>query len=288
MSLVGPRRRTTTTDLTKGVVRLGLQATGLWRRALRNGLDIRLRAMDLHLNRLPPAFDGYRVLQISDPHFDAAEGLGQAVVDAVTGTEVDLCVLTGDFRAANQGPFTETGIVEPLGAIRERVVAPDGFFLILGNHDVADMVDPIERLGYRALINETHRLRRGGQEIALTGIDDVHEYYTPAAAAAVAVHDPAACGILLAHSPEFAGEAAAAGFALYLCGHCHGGQLCLPGGWPLITHLLRHQDLYAGLWRHGAMVGYTSPGAGLSTLPVRLNCPAEVTLFRLRADPDQS
>jgi hypothetical protein len=80
-----------------------------------------------------------------------------------------------------------------------------------------------------------------------------------------------------------AGEAAAAGYSLYLCGHCHGGQMCLPGGRPLLTHLSRHRDLYAGLWRQGEMWGYTSMGAGLANPPVRFNCPGEVTEFRLRA-----
>ena len=126
-------------------------------------------------------------------------------------------------------------------------------------------------------------MRRGGQAIALTGIDDVHRYYTPAADAALAALAADACGIVLAHSPEMAGEAAAAGYSLYLCGHCHGGQICLPGGRPLLTHLSRHRDLYAGLWRQGEMWGYTSMGAGLANPPVRFNCPGEVTEFRLRA-----
>ena len=146
------------------------------------------------------------------------------------------------------------------------------------------MVAPFRRIGLTVLINRTHHVRRGAQALALTGIDDVHRYYTPAASAALAAHDPQAFGIVLAHSPEMAGEAAAAGHDLYLCGHCHGGQVCLPGGRPLITHLSRHRDLYAGLWRYGEMWGYTSRGAGLADPPVRFNCQGEVTEFRLRAE----
>jgi hypothetical protein len=146
------------------------------------------------------------------------------------------------------------------------------------------MVAPLRHLGVSVLINRTHHLHRGGQAIAVTGIDDVHRYYTPAADAALAALDPHAFGIVLAHSPEMAGAAAAAGHSLYLCGHCHGGQLCLPGGRPLITHLSRHRDLYAGLWRYGAMWGYTSTGAGLADPPIRFNCQGEVTEFRLHAE----
>ena len=277
----GPRR-----DLPLGAVkaglRLGLKLCGLWQRGLANGLDICYRTVELSLPRLPRAFDGYRILHITDPHFDVAEELAEAIVRTVTGAEVDLCVLTGDFRAAERGPFTEVGILEPLAAIRRGVRAADGFLATLGNHDVAGMVAPLRRLGLWVLINQTHHVRRGGQAIALTGIDDVHSYYTPAADAALAAHDPAMFGIVLAHSPEMAGEAAAAGYDMYLCGHCHGGQLCLPGGRPLITHLSRHRDLYAGPWRHRAMWGYTSSGAGLADPPIRFNCRGEVTEFRLR------
>ena len=271
-------------DVAKLGLRLVLTLCGLWQRGLANGLDIRYRRVELGFERLPRAFDGYRILQISDPHFDAADGLKEAIVRTVAGADVDLCVLTGDFRNAECGPFTQTAILEPLAAIRQSVRASDGFLATLGNHDVADMVAPLRRLGLRVLINRTHHVRRGAQTIGLTGIDDVHRYYTPAAQAALAAHDPRTFGIVLAHSPEMAGEAACAGYALYLCGHCHGGQLCLPGGRPLITHLSRHRDLYAGLWRQGAMWGYTSSGAGVAKPPVRFNCQGEVTEFLLRAE----
>jgi uncharacterized protein len=278
----GPRRDLPL-DLVKVGLSLGLRLCGLWQRGLANGLDICYRTLELSLPRLPREFDGYRILHISDLHLDAANGLGEAIVRAVAGAEVDLCVLTGDFRNVERGPFTQTTILEPLAAIRDAIRASDGFWATLGNHDTADMVAPLRQLGLPVLVNRTHHVRRGAQAIALTGIDDVHRYYTPAARAALAAHDADACGIVLAHSPEMAGEAAAAGYSLYLCGHCHGGQLCLPGGRPLITHLSRHRDLYAGLWRHGQMWGYTSTGAGLANPPVRFNCPGEVTEFRLRA-----
>jgi hypothetical protein len=279
----GPRRDLPL-DLVKLALCLSLQLCGLWRRGLANGLDIDYRIVELGVARLPRAFEDYRILHITDPHFDAADGLSDAIVRTVADVQVDLCVLTGDFRNAERGPFTQTAILEPLAAIYRSVRARDGFLATLGNHDVADMVAPFQRIGLRVLLNRTHHVRRGRETIALTGIDDVHRYYTPAARAALAAHDPEVFGIVLAHSPEMVAEAAAAGHDLYLCGHCHGGQLCLPGGRPLITHLTRHRDLYAGRWRHGAMQGYTSTGAGLAYPPVRFNCRGEVTEFRLHVD----
>jgi uncharacterized protein len=282
----GPRPPTETPRPLLAALRLGLKLTGLWRRGVANGLDVRLRTLGLELPGLPAAFDGYRVLQIADPHLDAAPGLAEAILRSVAGIEADLCVLTGDFRATDEGPFLQTDILEPLAAIRAAVRAADGFLATLGNHDPADTVPHLERLGFEVLINRSRHIWRGDERIAVTGVDDVHRYYTPAAAAALARHDPALFAIALAHSPEFAGEAALRGYRLYLCGHTHGGQVCLPGGRPVITHLNRHRDLHSGLWQHRGMTGYTSRGAGMSSLPVRFNCPPEVTLFTLAGGAD--
>ena len=278
----GPRRKTRTSEPVKLAIRLGLKLAGLWPRCVANGVDVQLRTLPIGLPRLPSSFDGYRILHVADPHFDAAPGVADAIVRSVAGVEADLCVFTGDFRAADGGPFTQTGILEPIAAIVGTVRAADGCLATLGNHDSADMVPALEGLGLRVLLNETWCLRRRDETLTVTGVDDVHRFFTPAALAALAAHDRRRFGLVLAHSPELAGEAAAAGHLLYLCGHTHGGQLCLPGGWPVITHLSRHKDLYAGLWRCGELTGYTSRGAGLSTLPVRLNCRPEVTLLVLR------
>ena len=77
-------------------------------------------------------------------------------------------------------------------------------------------------------------------------------------------------------------EAAAAGFDLMLSGHTHGGQLCLPGGIPIKLEARLPRSMGAGAWRYAEMAGYTSVGAGTSLLPVRLNCPPEITLHTLR------
>jgi predicted MPP superfamily phosphohydrolase len=264
---------------------LGLKLTGLWGRGLANGLDVRLRTLQLELPDLPAAFQGYRILHLADPHFDAAPGLAAAILEAVAGLEVDLCVCTGDFRAHDRGPFIETEILEPLEALRRNVRAADGFVATLGNHDCADMASEFAALGYDLLLNQSRRLRRGGAEILMTGVDDVYCFYTPAAAAALSALEPATFGLALVHSPELAHQAATAGYGLYLCGHSHGGQVCLPGGRPVVTNLpRRHRHLASGLWRYRTMTGYTSPGAGLSGLPVRFNCPPEVTLLVLGRD----
>jgi len=126
------------------------------------------------------------------------------------------------------------------------------------------------------------RLERGGAAIGLAGIDDAHYYRTHSLHRAA--HDIAdeTCAILLSHTPEPYRNAAHAGFDLMLSGHTHGGQICLPGGVPVITDSDAPRWVSRGPWRFGNLAGYTSVGCGSSIVDVRLNCPPEVTLHRLR------
>jgi predicted MPP superfamily phosphohydrolase len=87
--------------------------------------------------------------------------------------------------------------------------------------------------------------------------------------------------ILLSHTPEVYRQAAHAAFDLLLCGHTHGGQICLPGQVPIILDARIPRHLGRGPWQYQQMVGYTSPGAGTSVIDVRLNCPPEVTVHEL-------
>ena len=89
--------------------------------------------------------------------------------------------------------------------------------------------------------------------------------------------------ILLSHTPEVYRQAAEAGFVLMLSGHTHGGQLCLPGSIPIKLEAVLPRSMGAGAWKYRGMNGYTSVGVGTSILPVRLNCPAEITLHVLRS-----
>ena len=67
-----------------------------------------------------------------------------------------------------------------------------------------------------------------------------------------------------------------------LCGHTHGGQICLPGGIPIFTHLYSGRKFYRGLWNYGNMKGYTSPGCGAVAIPVRFNSQSEIALITLK------
>ncbi len=260
---------------------LGLRLLGLFERGRRNAIDIRLRRLELRFPGLPPAFDGFRLLQLTDLHVDALPEAMEAARRIAAEQEADLCVLTGDYRFRVSGPHAQ--ILPGLRALRDSLRTAEGVVAVLGNHDSAAMVEDFEALGIRVLVNETMSLARAGETIHLTGTDDVHYYFTAAACEALAAAPPG-FKIALIHSAELADVAAEQGFALYLAGHTHAGQVCLPGGRPILTHMSRFRRYAAGLWRHGAMQGYTSSGVGVSALPVRFNCPGEVVLITLRRD----
>jgi hypothetical protein len=278
------------------LVRDGLSRAGLLQDLTRLSLDIRRTEIDLAFADLPAAFDGYRILQISDPHFDAADGIGEAIRARVAGVPVDLCVFTGDYRAAENGTFRQRSILAPMKRIVDEVAAADGSLAVLGNHDTQEMVEPLEEtVGVRVLTNEQVEVARGGETITLLGFDDPYRFHSASSRrfAATLAGELGASGqepdrgnpfrIMLVHTPDLAETAAGLGCSLYLCGHTHGGQICLPGGLPIVKHLHKETGLGRGLWRRRQMIGYTSLGAGVAgSLPIRLFAPAEITLFRLR------
>ena len=220
-----------------------LRLTRQYERGVRNARDVVLREIELPLERLPAAFDGFTILHLSDLHLDGMPGLETIVLDRVGRREVDLCVLTGDYRTELHGPIGPTmDRLRPLVAgLRSR----HGFLGVLGNHDGCHMVEPMEAMGIRMLINESVVLSRGEARLQVVGTDDVHYYFTDQAIHALEKARNEFT-VALIHSPELYDAAAEAGVDLYLCGHTHAGQVCLPGGRPLITHLSRGRRLLQG------------------------------------------
>jgi predicted MPP superfamily phosphohydrolase len=256
-----------------------LKLTRQYERGVRNAWDIAVRRMDVPLRRLPASFDGFTVLHLSDLHLDGMPGLEEAILERVGGQGFDLCVLTGDYRTELHGPIRPT--MERLQPLVSRLRSRHGVLAVLGNHDDCHMVAPMEAMGIRVLVNESVRLTRGEDVLQVVGTDDVHYYFTDQAVHALeAARD--AFTVALVHSPEVFDTAAELGVDLYLCGHTHAGQVCLPGGRPVIKHLARGRRLYRGVWRHGQMVGITNAGVGTSGVPVRFNTRGEILVLTLR------
>jgi uncharacterized protein len=260
------------------LMRLALRAAGMHGRGLRNALRIQLRHNDVELRRLPPAFEAYTLLQLSDLHLDMNPALLGALIERISGLEYDACVMTGDFRYRTFGPL------EPSMTALARLVAhlKGPAYAVLGNHDSIRMVPHIEDLGVRVLLNESVAVARAGDSLFLAGIDDAHYFRTHSLHKAAHEIPRDACAVLLSHTPEPYRHAAHAEFSLMLSGHTHGGQICLPGGIPVLTDCDAPRAYARGPWRYHELVGYTSVGCGSSIVDVRLNCLPEVTLHRLR------
>ena len=264
--------------LSHAVISAILMATGLYWRGLSNAAKVELRENLIVSPRLPQAFDGLTILQLSDLHVEMSEAAMDRVVALLEGASYDLCVLTGDYRAKTWGSHEAaiSGVARVREALRGEVYG------VLGNHDTILMVPALETMGITMLLNEGKIIERAGERIHLAGIDDAHYYRMDNLDKAAAEIPPGAFSILISHTPEIYRQAAHADFDVLLSGHTHGGQICLPGHIPITLDSVLPRSMGSGPWRYHDMVGYTSVGAGSSVVPVRFNCPPEITLHRFR------
>ncbi len=265
------------------LIRLTLRGLGLYGRGLRNAAAIEIRHNEVIIPKLPDTFDGFTLLHLSDLHLDMDPAYPAVLIERLQQVDYDVCVLTGDFRAKTYGDCDAA--IAALAEVRPHLRGP--VYAILGNHDSIRMVPGIEALGITLLLNEAVALEREGARIHLAGIDDPHYYQVDNFDKATATISPEEVSILLSHSPETYRHAAHADFDLMLSGHTHGGQICLPGGIPLMTNADCPRRFCRGAWRHHAMQGYTSAGSGASVVGVRYNCPPEIALHHLRMRPAQ-
>jgi predicted MPP superfamily phosphohydrolase len=265
-------------SLAPAIIITALKLAGLYGRARRNAEQVVVKRNELRFASLPESFNGYTILHISDMHVDMSEAAMRRLVGLLDGMEYDLCVLTGDYRGKTFGPFDAA--LKGVAKVTTHLKRP--IFGVLGNHDTIQMVPAMEAMGISMLINECAVITRGNQQIYLAGIDDAHFFRVDNIEKAASQIPKDGFSILLSHTPEIFRQAAHANFNLMLSGHTHGGQLCLPGSIPIKLEAILPRRMGAGAWQYNEMSGYTSVGAGSSVVAVRLNCPPEVTLHRLR------
>jgi uncharacterized protein len=262
--------------LMQATIEIALRVTGTYWRGRANARKVQVRRNIVRLPNLPSAFDGFTVLHLSDLHADLSGPAMQRAAELAHGLVYDLCVLTGDYRGRTHGdcrPCLE-------GVARLREALRGDIYAVLGNHDSIAMVPDLEALGIRMLLNECVAIDRGAALIYLAGVDDAHFYRADNIEKAAAEIPRGYVSVLLSHTPEIYRQAAHAGFALMLSGHTHGGQICLPGGIPILLEADLPRAFGAGAWRHAGMAGYTSVGAGSSVVPVRFNNRPEITLHQ--------
>jgi predicted MPP superfamily phosphohydrolase len=245
----------------------------------------RVVTVDVPIEHLPAALDGFTIVQISDIHVGPTikQRYVDAIVDAVNRLKPDLIAITGDVVDGSVEQLASH--TRPLGRLSSRY----GAYLVTGNHEYYSGADQwiaeFQRLGLHVLMNEHVVLDHDGARVLIAGVTDyTAEHFDPAhrsdpLAALAGAPGDVRVRVLLAHQPRTAHAAADAGFTLQLSGHTHGGQF-FP--WNFFVRL--QQPFTAGLARLNNLWVYTSRGTGYWGPPKRLGAPSEITRLRLVAD----
>lgn len=266
-----PRRRYALLGLT-------LRACGLYRKGYRNYLALETHHVTHRIPQWPARIDGFSVLHLSDLHLDLDPALLPVLLRAIQNLTFDLAIITGDFLERCHAPSADA--LAALDPVLQAVLrAPCGAFGVLGNHDSLHLAAALEPRGLRFLNNEAVVLPTD-TPIALAGVDDAYVFDTHDLPAAAAQCPQGLPRLLLSHSPQCFGQAHHLGFLALFSGHTHGGQICLPGGHPILRMPRIPPKVFKGPWTHLSLNGYTSCGIGACHLPVRFHCPPEIVLHR--------
>ena len=259
---------------------LALSLTHVARAALTEPYMLSLEHQRIELNRLPKAFDGFRVVQLSDVHhgpFSSREQIEQAV-ETANRLKPDIIALTGDYISKER--HYAASCAEMLG----RLKAKHGVYAVLGNHDhwvdAQLLTDLFRAEGITVLINEGMRFEKNGAAFWLAGVDDTMVGLEDLSLALAGARSDE-MKLVLAHNPIVLRRAARASVDLVLSGHTHGGQVAIRGE----RNTLRgaRKRLLKGLGRLGPTQIYVNRGLGTVVLPIRYGCPPEISLLELRS-----
>jgi uncharacterized protein len=240
--------------------------------------------VSLSLSRLPTAFSGYRIVQISDIHAGEQfmpRHLG-SVVEKVLELKPDLVLMTGDFVYSS--PKMTDEILKSTGYWLARITETLPTFAVMGNHDYWWDVDRVREMldaaNIKELANDFFTLERNGQQLHLCGVDDFYERHAKLEPILSRLPEDG-CAILMAHEPDFADKSSAVmRFDLQISGHSHGGQVVIPFyGPPILPHYGRKYP--SGLYKVQEMYQYTNRGIGMVFPYVRFLCRPEITVFTL-------
>lgn len=249
------------------------------RAALAEANSITVEKIRINLKRLPKALDGFRLVHLSDIHhspFTSLEHISR-VVEIANHLKPDMFVLTGDYVSH------ETEYIAPVAEVLARLRSEFGTFACLGNHDHwtdAELVTHLFRgEGINVLVNEGLRFETRGAGFWLAGVDDLMVGKTDVRASLRGSRENE-FKLLLAHNPQIIRRAARYGVDLMLSGHTHGGQVKLRDE---EKRILPRRRLTSGLHRRQNTQIYITRGIGTVVLPVRYQCPPEISLIEMRS-----
>ena len=239
-----------------------------------------LERVEIPIRNLQPALEGFTIVQVSDIHLQpfTKPDLVKRAVEMSNELNPDLVVLTGDYVWRDQDAVFE------LAPILAGLNARHGVYSVLGNHDLWLDVEVTKRAFEEArlplLINEGLEISAGNGSFYLAGMDDGWSGQ-PDLNQAVEKAPSGVPIVLLLHEPDLVDETSLdPRIALQLSGHTHGGQVLLAGRPPIFTPDLG-KKYSQGLFKVNDTWLYTNRGLGVISVPLRFNCPPEVTLLTL-------
>ena len=243
--------------------------------------DVRIDRVAATVPNLPKSFDGLSVAFLTDIHHGPYVTLGQvtAFVRTVLTLQPDLILLGGDY-CLRDGKY-----IAPCFEVLASLKAPLGVYGVLGNHDYAhgadDTKNAMAKAGIVELTNSGVWLTRGRDRLRLAGVDDLWRGRPDVSVALGDMKSTEAC-VLVSHNPDVAETMLDRRVGLMLSGHTHGGQVSAPGMTnPFVPS--RYGDKYArGMVDAPTTRVYISRGLGVTGIPVRYNCPPEISLLTLR------
>lgn len=252
-------------------------------------LNLETTVQKIPLARLPKAFDGFRIAQLSDLHigpFMPQEQI-RKYAEMTNALKPDLIVLTGDFVTFD--PQTQFAVVDALAGLQ----APFGVFGCLGNHDAwsgvqSSITELFRQRGIRILRSEAVAIRIQNDAVNLIGTDfQSARRFGPSEAVAnllgnvVPLIDRERVNILLSHNPDTFDRAAELGIDLSMAGHTHGGQAALEFISPEIAPSRLVTPYVAGWFRKPGGQLYVNRGIGTIGVPIRIGAPPEITVYQL-------
>lgn len=247
--------------------------------AIAEANSLSLEKVEIRLAKLPQKLDGFKIIHLSDTHhspFTSLDHIARAVKVA-NRLKPDMFVLTGDYVSH------EDQYIAPVAEVLGKLKAEYGTYACLGNHDHWTNAELVTHLfrgeGIRMLVNEGLRLETAGGAFWIAGLDD-HMAGTPNMRSAMTGSFPDELKLLLAHNPLALRQAARRGVDLVFSGHTHGGQIKIRDE---EKRILPRRKLSSGLHQRKNTQIYITRGIGTVVLPVRYNCPPEISLIELRS-----
>ncbi len=244
---------------------------------------------DLPVPSLPPALEGLRIVHLSDFHLRTHWARAyDELIDLLHQDAADLLLVTGDFVEDKRNPRPA---LPNLRRLVRGLTARLGCWGILGNHDRYHLAPYLHGSNVTLLDGRRQLLGYRGATIELIGLPGVDRFdLSEEFVQSIPPREAASLRVVLSHFPDHIRRTSALRADLFLAGHTHGGQVCLPfaGGFPILRHDSLPRRLCKGAHRVDDTWLVVNRGFGFSGPPVRLFCSCEVIEIRLRAGEVES